>query len=243
VSDHGFTTIEKGPNIVEALKRGKFTATKKFENPEPGDVLVIGLGGSVMFYVFERTEEVIRDLVAFLQTTDFAGVIFSRLKIDGTFPLESVRYSSTNNPPDVVISLRWHAGLNDYGTPGMFQSAEGTRNKGSHASLSSFDMNNTLVGAGPDLKKGLVSHVPSGNVDVTPTVLWLLGVKPPHKLSGRVLHEALTTSNQPAPKVNEQRIEASRELGLFEWNQYLKFSEVDGTVYFDEGNGKPTHRK
>src|SRR4030095_11818445 len=99
VSDHGFSTIEKGPNIVDALKRVKFTATKKFENPEPGDVLVIGLGGRVLFYVFDRDEAVIRRLVTFLQTADFTGVIFSRLKIDGTFPLETVRYPTTNNVP------------------------------------------------------------------------------------------------------------------------------------------------
>jgi arylsulfatase A-like enzyme len=36
VSDHGFSTIEKGPNIVDVLKKVKFTATKKFDNPEPG---------------------------------------------------------------------------------------------------------------------------------------------------------------------------------------------------------------
>jgi len=242
VSDHGFSTIEKGPNIVEALKRVKFTATKKFENPETGDVMVIGLGGSVMFYVFDRDEAVIHRLVSFLQTADFTGVVFSRLKIEGTFPLESVRYPTTNNAPDVIISLRWHAGLNEYGTPGMFQSAEGTKGKGSHASLSPYDMNNTLVAAGPDLKKGMINETPSGNVDLTPTVLWILGVKPSHPLSGRVLHEALATSRETTPAVKERRIEASRDLGLFRWQQYLKISEVGDTIYFDEGHGQRTIR-
>lgn len=242
VSDHGFSTIEKGPNIVDALKKAKFNATKKFENPETGDVLVVGLGGSVLFYVFDRDEDVTRRLVEYLQTTDFTGVVFSRLKIDGTFPLESVRYSATNNPPDVVVSLRWHAGLNEHGAPGMFQSAEGTKGKGSHASLSRFDMNNTLVAAGPDLKRGVVSEIPSGNVDLTPTVLWLLGVKAPHAINGRVLHEALVTSKEKVPAVKERRLDASRQVGLFRWEQYLKFSEVGSTVYFDEGNGQPTLR-
>jgi hypothetical protein len=161
--------------------------------------MVIGLGGSVMFYVFDRDEAVIRRLVTFLQTADFTGVVFSRLKLEGTFPLETVRYPSTNNGPDVVISLRWHAGLNEYGTPGMFQSAEGTKGKGSHASLSPFDMNNTLVAAGPDLKKGIINELPSGNIDLAPTVLWILGVKPSHPLSGRVLHEALSSSSEKVP--------------------------------------------
>jgi hypothetical protein len=169
-------------------------------------------------------------------------VIFSRLKIDGTFPLETVRYPSTNNAPDVVISLRWHAGLNEYGTPGMFQSTEGTKGKGSHASLSPFDMNNTLVAAGPDLKKATINETPSGNLDLTPTILWIFGVKPLHPLSGRVLHEALATSRETVPTVKERRIEASTDVGLFRWQQYLKFSEVGDAIYFDEGNGQRTLR-
>jgi len=176
--------------------------------------------------------------VDFLQQTEFAGVVFSRLKIDGTFPLEAVRYNGqTNSGPDVMISMRWTADKNDYGHPGMFYSIEGTKGKGSHASLSRFDMNNTLVAAGPDLKRGFVNETPSGNIDLAPTVLHLLGVNPPKPMDGRVLREALAADTGPAPKVKTDRIEASRTLGLFRWSQYLKFSEVDGAVYFDEGNG------
>ena len=55
-------------------------------------VMVVGLGGSVLFYVMDRVEPVIRRLVEFLQTSDFGGVIFSRIRLEGTFPLEVVRY-------------------------------------------------------------------------------------------------------------------------------------------------------
>lgn len=238
VSDHGFSTISKGPDIVDILKKAKFDAFKKNENPEPGDVMVVGLGGSVMFYVVDRQEAVVRRLVEFLQQSDFAGVVFSRLKIDGTFPLETVRYDSqTNSGPDVMISLRWTAEKNDHGVPGMFYSMDGTKGKGSHASLSRFDMNNTLVASGPDFKRGFLNETPSGNIDLAPTVLHLLGVKPPHPMDGRVLHEALATHRGPMPKVKTQRLEASRDIGFLHWSQYLKFSEVDGAVYFDEGNG------
>ena len=242
VSDHGFSTIQRGPDVVEILKKQKFTATKKFENPEPGDVLVVGLGGTVMFYVMDRVESVTRRLVEFLQTSDFAGVIFSRLPMEGTFPLESVRYSATNSPPDVVVALRWTAERNDHGAPGMFLSMDGTKGKGSHASLSRFDMNNTLVASGPDFKQGLISEVPSGNIDVAPTILHLLGVKPPKPMDGRVLHEALVASQEPAPKVTTRTIEARRDVGFLQWHQYLKFSEVGHAIYFDEGNGEPAFK-
>ena len=242
VSDHGFSTIQRGPDVVDILKKQKFSAAKKFDNPEAGDVMVVGLGGSVMFYVVDRVEPVIQRLVAFLQTSDFAGVVFSRLPIEGTFPLDAVRYGGTNSMPDVLISMRWTADKNDYGAPGMFFSMDGAKGKGSHASLSRFDMNNTLVASGPDFKKGLLSEIPSGNIDVAPTILWLLGAKAPPSIDGRVLHEALVGSKESVPKPATRTIEAKRDLGYFRWQQYLKISEVGKAVYFDEGNGEPVLR-
>ena len=239
VSDHGFSTIAKGPDVVEILKKAKFSAFKKNENPEPGDVMVVGLGGSVMFYVVEHQEPVVRRLVEFLQQADFAGVIFSKLNLEGTFPLDVVRYGGTNAGPDVMISMRWTADKNEHGFPGMFYSMDGTKGKGSHASLSRFDMNNTLVASGPDFKRGFLNEIASGNIDVTPTVLWLLGVSPPKPLDGRVLYEAMTGVSRSAPKSVTRTIEARRDIGFFRWHQYLKYTEVDGAVYFDEGNGAP----
>src|SRR5262249_37422655 len=86
VSDHGFSSVQRGPDIAEILKKNKFKATRKFEDPEPGEVLVVGNGGSVSFYVVEDDQPVIRNLVEFLQGSDFAGVIFSRTPVEGTFP-------------------------------------------------------------------------------------------------------------------------------------------------------------
>ena len=242
VSDHGFSTIAKGPDVVEILKRAKFSAFKKNENPEPGDVMVVGLGGTVMFYVVEHQEPVIRRLAEFLQQSDFAGVVFSRLNIKGTFPLETVRYGVTNAGPDVMVSMRWTEEKNEHGFPGMFQSMDGTKGKGSHASLSRFDMHNTLVATGPDFKRGFLSETTSGNIDLAPTVLWLLGVKPPKAMDGRVLREAMAGSTLALPKVVTRTIEAKRDIGFFRWRQYLKFTEVDGAMYFDEGNGEPVLR-
>ena len=239
VSDHGFSTISAGPDLSAILRRQKFKASSRLEDPERGDVLIIGLGGAALFYVVEREEAVVRRLVEFLQTTDFTGVVFSRQRIEGTFPLETVGYSSAHsNAPDVLISLRWNANRNEYGAPGSLISAGGTRGKGSHSSLSRYDMNNTLVASGPDIKKGLVSDVPSGNIDLAPTILWLFGIDPIQPMDGRVLHEALVPSKEPPPKVNTKKIEAARDVGLFRWSQYLQVSEVNSAVYFDEGNGE-----
>jgi arylsulfatase A-like enzyme len=241
VSDHGFSTILKGQDVAEVLKKAKFHAARKHEDPEKGDVLVVGLGGSSCFYVYEHDETVIRRLVQFLQTTDFAGVIFSRVPVEGTFPLDAVRLSTTNVAPDVVVSFRWFADRNDNGAPGLLISDGGTKGKGTHASLCRYDMLNTGVAWGPDFKKGHVSDVPSGNIDITPTVLHILGVKPKTPLDGRVLTEALANGG-PAPTAETKTLEATRETGIFRWKQYLKYSQVGNAIYFDEGNGEPAWR-
>ncbi len=244
VSDHGFSTVRRGLDVLEILKKAKFKVSK-FESPEPGDLMVVHLGGSISFYVIDHVESEIRRLVEFLQTSDFAGVIFSRFPVSGTFALDQIRIGTTNSAPDVVVSLRWSADQNECGVPGLLGTRGPTvfeKSFGMHGSLSRFDMHNTLVATGPDLKKAFLSEAPSGNIDLAPTILWLLNVKPSCPLDGRVLHEALANSTEEIPKPIERKIEASREVGFYRWQQYLKITEIGGALYFDEGNGEPALR-
>jgi arylsulfatase A-like enzyme len=244
VSDHGFSTISHGPDVVELLKKAGFHAAKKFDDPLPGDVLVVGLGGSISFYVFDEDEPTIRRLIQFLQGTDFAGVIFSALPVEGTFRLDQVGISRTNGAPDVLVAMRWSNDANENGAPGLIVAEGGKKGKGTHASLSAWDMHNTLVAAGPDFKQGYIDDLPSGNIDVAPTILHVLGVPQPKDspMDGRVLEEALvgTTPPNAPPVVNT--IHASRDIGLFRWQQYLRSTEYNGRVYYDEGNGAPVRK-
>ena len=107
VSDHGFSTIKKNLNIEDLLKKQKFKAGRKLEDALPGDVVIAGLGGSVALYVIDHDESTIRKLVELLQGSDFAGVIFTRTEIEGTFPLDVVHIDTTNPAPDIVLSMRW----------------------------------------------------------------------------------------------------------------------------------------
>ena len=102
-------------------------------------------------------------------------------------------------------------------------------------------MRNTLVAAGPDFKSGFVNELPSGNADLAPTILHILGVPQDSgsPMDGRVLREALLDSPKPSEPAVTKTIEASRDIGLFTWRQYLKTSQYDGRTYFDEGNGEP----
>jgi arylsulfatase A-like enzyme len=238
VSDHGFSTIKRSVDVVNELRAANFPAYKSFRSPPmKGDILVVSQGGSVLFYIVGDDLEATRKLVEFLQGREFAGVIFTREAMDGTFALDQAKIHSPH-PPNVVMSMRWSAEKSKTGAPGMFI-AEGTRppGDGMHGSLCRFDMHNTLVGAGPDLKTGVNDTLPTGNTDLAPTILWLLGVKATEPMDGRVLSEALMVDAPPANPLPPRRLEIHRVSGdRVVWTQYLQVSQVNETIYLDEGN-------
>jgi arylsulfatase A-like enzyme len=245
VSDHGFSTIERSIDFPAELRKAGFDATAAFkETPKRGQVMVVGNGGTILFYVIEHDRNVAARLVEWLQRSDFAGVIFAREKFEGTFPLETVR-ANTADAPDVMASLRWNNKANRFGTPGQIVTDTGRGpGEGSHATLSEFDVHNTLIAGGPDFRKQATNALPSSNVDIAPTVLRILGLESPQKFDGRVLAEAM---DERAPKIEAltKTIQATRKFPSGEWQQHLRVSLVGETVYIDEGNGafSPTSDK
>jgi arylsulfatase A-like enzyme len=237
VSDHGFSTIERAIDFPAELRKGGFDATKAFsETPKHGQIMVVGNGGTILFYVIGHDHDVTSRLVEWLQHSDFAGVICAREKFEGTFSLETVRANSPE-APDVMVALRWNPRPNRFGTPGMII-ADNARppGEGSHASLSEFDVHNTLIAAGPDFQQRFTSTLPSGNIDIAPTVLHILGIEPPQKFDGRVLVDGM---EEKAGRIEalSKTIQATRKFPTGEWQQHLHVSLVGETVYLDEGNG------
>ena len=63
--------------------------------------------------------------------------------------------------------------------------------------MSPFDVHNTLMAAGPDLKRTTRITMPTANVDLAPTFLTMLGLRVPPSMEGRPLREAFV--NGPVP--------------------------------------------
>src|SRR5213082_1134461 len=120
VSDHGFSTIRRSIDVIALLNKAGFHAAKEFsETPTPGDILVCGNGGTVLFYVRDHDREVTQRLVDWLQHGDFAGVIFTRDKLEGTFWLSDIRIDAPNSA-DVILSFRYDEQTqNQFGIAGM----------------------------------------------------------------------------------------------------------------------------
>ncbi|MEO6742809.1 MAG: alkaline phosphatase family protein [Chthoniobacteraceae bacterium] len=239
VSDHGFSTISAGADLVKLLNDAGLRAHRSFSSPpEKGEIIIVGTGATALIYVIGHDAETAARAVKALQGAPSSGVIFSREKIEGTFPLSAAGVDSPD-APDIVVAPRWSAEKNAFGVPGTLIH-DGARKFGAgmHGSLSRFDQTNTLVGAGPDIRAGVRSELPSGNIDVAPTVLWLMGIRPLAKLDGRVLFEAIR-DRQPEPaKPEEKRLEAASDLGAVRWMQYLRTVTYQGSTYLLEGNGE-----
>ena len=237
VSDHGFSTIERSVDFPAELRAAGFDAAAAFEKtPKAGQIMVVGNGGTILFYVVEHDRTVTLRLVEWLQHSNFAGVIFAREKIDGVFPLESIRLNSAD-APDVVVALRWNPKPNRFGIPGhIITDATRGPGQGNHATLSEFDVHNILIAAGPGFRPAMLNDLPSGNIDLAPTILHLLGLEPPQKFDGRVLFEALTGQSAP-PRAATETLETARKFPSGDWRQHLRLSRVGETTYVDEGNG------
>jgi hypothetical protein len=235
--------------LRKVLNDAGFAAKTEFTGElKPGEIMLAGNGGSVLFYVMGHDEALIRRLVEFLQQSDFAGVIFTKHPMDGTFALDQAKIANDHSP-DVVMAFRWNDAKNHFGVPGMidadWQRAAG---KGTHATLSRFDMHNTLIVAGPDFKRGETDDLASGNADLAPTILQILGVKPSSKMDGRILSEAMISANssnsglrsaEPVlpEKAETRTIDATKHFRSGTWRQSLQISRVGSTVYLDQGHG------
>jgi predicted AlkP superfamily pyrophosphatase or phosphodiesterase len=173
VSDHGFSTIKRAVDLRRILRDAGFSAKTEFtDEPQRGDIMLVGNGGSVLFYVEGHNVEVTRRLVEFLQQTDFAGVILTRQPMEGTFGLEQAMIyrpspgygaASSDHAPDVVMAFRWNDSKNQFGVPGMIDADwQRKAGEGTHATLSRFDMHNLLIAAGPDFRRGEMDDLPVG---------------------------------------------------------------------------------
>ena len=105
-----------------------------------------------------------------------------------------------------------------------------------HGSMSVHEMRCTLIAAGPDFRQAVVSDLPTGNVDVAPTVLSLLGLGAPLGVEGRILEEAMSGAAQIAsPSFDTREHAAARTLPCGEYSQRISVSRVGRTAYVNYG--------
>ena len=157
--------------------------------------VVASNGGSDYLYQPRHDPDRVRTAVRFLQGREEFGAIFVDDRygdIPGTLPLSLVHLDNAEGRnPDIVVGYSFDEHAMIQGMPGIeFQGVYNHISRGMHGSFSPIDVHNTLVAHGPDFREDFTDMLPSGNVDVAPTIAKILGLELP-QADGRPLLEAL----------------------------------------------------
>lgn len=227
-SDHGFSTQKGKDGISQLLVQ--HGVKKSLASTD-----VILADGAI--YVDNRDESKIRAIVDVFQATDWVGAIFTPAanpgdvngRVSGTFSFDSI-YWNHERAGDILVDANWTEDANERGWKGttMLQGLAG------HGTSSPYDIHNTLIAAGPAIKNGVINNVPTGNVDIAPTVLHILGIQNAPVMDGRVLKEILNGGPEPESlPVSRQTESVRHELDSLVYRAVMERSTVDGHTYVD----------
>ena len=186
VSDHGFGHGVFGVNLTAELIKAGLKASGNSD-----DVVVASSGQTMLLHVKDQDPALIRRLTAFLQVQDWIGVLFTAGRQGaesveggepGTFALELIHLAHAERGPDIVVTFPWSSAPNPFGVPGTDYTETGRQTgplagtQGNHGSMSPWTVRNTFIAWGVDFKRAATIRTPVSNVDVTPTLLALLGL-------------------------------------------------------------------
>jgi len=261
VSDHGFGHSAFGVNVAaELIKAGLKIG------PDSDDVVLASSGQTQLLHVKDRDRAHIHRIADFLKAQEWTGVLFTAgapppyppplagegregagaTPIEGiepgTFSTQLIHLDHPERGPDIVLTFPWSSAKNAFGVPGTdYTDTRGATgplksNAGNHGSMSPWTVRNTFLAWGVDFKRGTTVHTPVSNVDVTPTLIALLGLDHDASLprfDGRAITEALADGpdeEQVATKTTTY-FTATTD-GAF--RAAIQVSEVGGERYLDK---------
>ena len=210
-TDHGFSTHKGGFNVSDILQEQDLL--------EGARVI-----GNTQIYLEEPDEERIRQIVQVLQQHPAVGAIFTPPgeqdetdgRVEGTLSMELIYYNH-ERAADIFVTAAWSDETNEFGYAGT--STQG--GTAGHGTASPYELQTAMIISGPDFKNGVVSPVPTGNVDLAPTILYLLGLSLPESMDGRIMHELLVDG--PDPESISVQIDRY-ETGPVEWDPDYKMT-------------------
>jgi predicted AlkP superfamily pyrophosphatase or phosphodiesterase len=231
-SDHGQSTVTQTIDVTKELIKAGLKKTLV-----SSDVLMAANGGCVLIYVQNHNQTKVKAITNFLMTQIWCGPIFTfPSHCPGAFPLNLIQSQNTRSP-DILMSFKWESSKNYNGVKGVGSFAKGDINlgAGSHGSISPHEIHNTLIATGPHFKQGIENPLPSGNVDILPTLMKILRLNLPDARDGRVLEEALVDGSNPEEILQEKELyNAETEIGKSTFQQKIQISKVDKTLYLDK---------
>jgi arylsulfatase A-like enzyme len=225
-SDHGFATYTGAADVRGLL--APFAGTLGDGSPRV-------VHGETAIYVRDGDRQTISRIVRALQQAPRVGAIFTRASTtgafdgwaEGTLSFDAARWGHAR-AGEILYSPNWTDDKNQYG----FAGTSASNGVAGHGSSSPYEIHNTLIAAGPDIRQGVTVGVPTGNVDLAPTLLHLLGLPISATMQGRPLLEALRSSaTGPAPAVRGRQHTARTRAGAYAQTAHFSLVRVASREY------------
>ena len=219
MSDHGQISLAGAKIGLQDRMRG---AGFGLDGSPPDYLVSVHNAGGI--WVREQNFDLIGRAVDWLEAQTFIGPVFTREGIGGT--LRHVEICADHpRAPDIYLTLAHAGAANRFGIRGVSaDNAPYPIGGGCHGGLSRYELHNFLALGGTVFASGLASVVPTGNVDILPTVLHLLGIAPPAAIDGRVLTETFRDGALAAQPEHTT---------IGEGRTRLSFTQMGDTRYFE----------
>ena len=249
VSDHGFGHSAFGVNVTTELINAGLKAS-----PDSDDVVLASSGQTQLLHVKDRDRAHIHRITDFLKAQEWTGVLFTagRSGPDGTALVEGIEHGTfsthlihLDHPergPDIVLTFPWSSAKSAFDVPGTdYTDTRGATgplkgNAGNHGSMSPWTVHNTFLVWGVDFKRGATAHAPVSNVDITPTLVALLGLDHDAGLprfDGRAITEAFVDGpDEEQVATKTATYFTATPDGAF--RAAIQVSEVGGEHYLDK---------
>jgi len=207
ISDHGHSTVKAHNTLREYLTKAAREIGRDLPPLTTASDYIYATPGTP-----EPSAADLAPLVEWLLAQDWCDIVMAGRadleSLPGVLSLRTVWNDSiTPRRPLLAVSPRWSDEANEHGVPGTVASlTTQSALRSSHGSASPYDMHALCIANGPSFRAGLVSDIPSGAIDLTPTVLTLLGLPLPDHLDGRVLWEGIAAAQGEPGDVSADEI-------------------------------------
>ncbi|MGI9484555.1 MAG: alkaline phosphatase family protein [Geminicoccaceae bacterium] len=204
MSDHGQISLDGQPLDLPTLLNDAGFAAATAPGPHVDYTVVVGNAGGI--WARGRDDILLEKIIAWLIEQPWCGPIFSRTGAGGTLKIDEI-CADHGRAPDLYIMMRSADAANAWGVSGTTpHDAPYPVGGGCHGGLSSFELQNVLTMAGTRFKTDQVVSTPAGNIDILPTIFYLLGMEQPTGIDGRPLMEAICDQPDTNPAAASSRL-------------------------------------
>ncbi|MFT4017629.1 MAG: alkaline phosphatase family protein [Agriterribacter sp.] len=226
-ADHGFVTYTGKESLTD------FLIQQKFKKDKSSDDIIVAEGA---IYVKDHNPKTIEAVVKSLQQQEWVGAIFTKGKkngdmkgtVPGTLSFEAVHWNHPTRSGDILVDKNWNDNKNDKGYAGTGFS----KGVAGHGSISPYEVHIALIVSGPSFKKNYESNIPTSNVDIVPTLLFIHNIDGYEKMDGRVMEELLSGIRK-LPKPITDVITTETKIDNLHYKLSLHSTKVGKNVYVD----------